>query len=116
MPRTSAGLTSVILGLGPRSWGTTPCACGINTSRRCALGRWRGIHGASGLGSWSGAPWGRWRARRRPMAYLIEHTAACDCQDREDPVCQTPHDVAVYLWGRDVHAHVVYQGECPYRL
>src|SRR5437660_469862 len=56
------------------------------------------------------------RARRSGMAYLIEHTAACDCQDREAAVRQTPRDVAVYLWGRDVRAHVVYAGECPYRL
>lgn len=47
------------------------------------------------------------------MRYLVTHQA-CSCADPTAVVAETPQDVAVYLWGRDVLQHVVYDGECPY--
>jgi hypothetical protein len=52
------------------------------------------------------------------MRYLIRHNAGCGCKDPNngDTHVETPYDVCVYLRGRDVLQHVVYEGECPYRF
>ena len=52
------------------------------------------------------------------MRYLIRHTDECECQypNRFDTHVETPEEVGVYLFGRDVLQHIVYEGECPYRF
>jgi hypothetical protein len=52
------------------------------------------------------------------MRYLIRHNAGCGCKDPNngDTHVETPYDVGVYLRGRDVSQHIVYEGECPYRF
>lgn len=52
------------------------------------------------------------------MRYLIHHTDACECQypNRFDTHVETPKEVCVYLWGRDIAQHIIYEGECPYRF
>jgi hypothetical protein len=48
--------------------------------------------------------------------YRIEHAQACTCRDRTPVLCVTPQQVALYLWGRNVTNHRVWEGECPYRF
>ena len=52
----------------------------------------------------------------QPTRYLITHAPDCRCQDRTPHACAHAHNVALYLWGRDVTEHTVYDGECPYRF
>ena len=51
-----------------------------------------------------------------PKRCLITHANDCGCQDRTPHACAQAHNVALYLWARDVTYHTVYDGECPYRF
>ena len=52
------------------------------------------------------------------MRYLVTHDLHCWCTGpRKQPtLCDTPDAVGMYLWGRQVSRHAVFQGECPYRF
>lgn len=47
--------------------------------------------------------------------YLITHND-CMCLLPHDVCCATPHEVALFFWGREVWWYTVYDGECPYRF
>lgn len=54
--------------------------------------------------------------RCAPGRYLITHAPDCGCRERLPHTCQESSEAAVFLWGRDVSLHTVYDGECPYQF
>jgi hypothetical protein len=50
------------------------------------------------------------------MRYLITHDRDCGCGKTSPCRADTPDEVSLYLSGRALPRHPVYDGECPYRF
>ena len=50
--------------------------------------------------------------------YLVTHARDCSCLGDAclPALCVTAHEVALYLWGRVVPKHLIYDGEIPIRF